>query len=78
MALASEAKAALQSTEDFSKVKLKKVKAPGQSVNGEPAETGGVVESSVTNLLLKVKGTQLYSYAGLYLTEPLPTEVLTF
>ena len=56
MALASEAKAALQSTEDFSKVRLKKVKAPGQSVNGEPAETGGVVESTVTNLLLQIKG----------------------
>jgi len=56
VALASEAKAALQSTEDFSKVRLKKVKAPGQSVNGEPAETGGVVESTVTNLLLQIKG----------------------
>eukprot|EP00795_Rhopilema_esculentum_P013586 gene13586-4479_t len=56
VALANEAKAALQSTEDFSKVKLKKVKIPGQSVNGEPPETGGVVESNVTNLLLKIKG----------------------
>ena len=56
VALASEAKAALQSTEDFSKVKLKKVKSPGQSANGEPAETSGVVESTVTNLLLQIKG----------------------
>ena len=56
MALANEAKAALQSTEDFSKVKLKRVKVPGQSMNGEPAETGGVVESKITNLLLQIKG----------------------
>lgn len=56
MALANEAKAGLQSTEDFSKVKLRKVRAPGQTVNGEPSETGGVVESSITNLLIHIKG----------------------
>ena len=63
MILAKEATAALQSTEDFSLVKLRKVKTPGKTGNGETVETGGVPESSVTNLLLKIKGIE-NSYPG--------------
>eukprot|EP00794_Sanderia_malayensis_P017442 gene17442-19186_t len=55
VALANEAKAALQGTEDFSKVKLRKVKEPGK-LSSEGDETGGVKQSSVSNLLLKIKG----------------------
>ena len=55
VALANEAKAALQVKEDFSLVKLKKVKEPGK-LHSEGEENGGVKQSSVTNVLLKIKG----------------------
>ncbi len=55
MALASEAKAALQVTEDYSKVKLKKVKEPGKLIC-EGDDNGGVKQSSISNVLLKIKG----------------------
>ncbi len=55
VALASEAKAALQVTEDYSKVKLKKVKEPGKLIC-EGDENGGVKQSSISNVLLKIKG----------------------